>query len=273
MKNTLKDRLRNTTKKQRVMALGLIAAAVLGTGGTVYYQKIQAEQAIVAQNAKEQAAKEKAKKQEEANKKQAKKELVEKAERAVQYLEDHQEKGNIAPAQEAVDKVEESEVKAEFQKRIDAVKAAIEVKEARAKDLAEAERLVKVLEDKQVSENVQPAQDAVNKVFDAAQKEKLQHRIDLVKAAIAQREAQATAQAQQSQASPGQTTPAETGGQGGSYYQAPAEQPSGGYTGGQGSYTPPAPNYPAANQPEDPAQRQQNVNQGEDDANNRTYNY
>lgn len=155
-------------------------------------------------------------------------ELVKAAEAAVKKLEQDQVNENVQPAQDAVTALKTGATKDKLQKRIDLVKLNMAHVAEQARLLAESERLVKQLEDNQVNEHVQPAQDTVDRLANADQKAGLQHRIDLVKQAIAAREAEAAAQAQAAQtAAAGQVA------QGSGYtnpqgpYQAPVQTGNG----------------------------------------------
>lgn len=94
------------------------------------------------------------------------------------------------------EKKKEEAKKAEEEKKKEEARKAEEAK----KLLENAETSVKNLEANQVSENIAGAEESVNKITDPTKKEEFQHRIDLVKNAISQREEEARKQGQAEQA-------------------------------------------------------------------------
>lgn len=259
-----------SSTKQRVLAGAGLSALVLVFAGGLYLSQptstkaeaTKAEQSMTSSVSSTSSSSTKPSIDKEV-------ELVKEAEKAVVRLEKNQIKENLEPAQKAVDVLKKGETKDKLQKRIDLVKLNMAHKAEQARLLAEAERLVKHLEDNQVNENVQPAQDEVDKVRDVDKKAALQHRIELVKQAIAAREAEAAAQAaaqaaqaQQSGYTQGQDVT----------YQAPVQ-----------TYQTPAPSQgtsysPPAGQPGQPAGYHDGggvstdtLNQQVDDANSKTY--
>lgn len=191
MKQTFTDTLR---QHKKAVTLGAAAAVLVLAGGGYALSQNQGtspqSEAKIVMKPKNSSRDNKA---EEANA------LLDEAEKKVTILEKNPITENVKPAQTATDKVADTVKKAAFQKRIDAAKQTIATKEAQAKNLAEAERLVKALEDHQVVENVPPAQSATDKVADEGKKGQLQARINAVTHAIqvrAEVEAQAAAQAE-----------------------------------------------------------------------------
>lgn len=226
MKYTFTDRINQHKKAVTAGAAALIL--ILGGGGYALSQA-QAKQAAQAQEQaavkKAQEAKEAAKKEEEAKEK-ARQALIDAAIELVTYLEKNQETKHVQPAQDAVDKLETGGQKDALKRRIDLVKLNIAHKEEQARLLADANSKVGYLENNQLTEHVQPAQDAVDKLKAGEQKDALQHRIELVKQAIAVREAEAQAQAAaEAQAQAAATQAAQQSAQ---TYQAPSGN-GGGY--------------------------------------------
>ncbi|MBM7635449.1 hypothetical protein [Streptococcus saliviloxodontae] len=112
---------------------------------------------------------------------------IKEAQTAVKYLEDHQTRDNIAPAQEATNRVSDSGTVANLENRINAVQNAINIREAQT--------AVKRLEDHQTRDNIAPAQEATNRVSDSGTIANLENRINAVQNAISIREAEAQAEA------------------------------------------------------------------------------
>lgn len=265
-----------SSTKQRVLAGAGVSALALAIAGGLYLSQPTETKAVEATKVeKTTTSSSSTTTQSSSVDKEA--ELVKAAEKAVVRLEKNQIKENLEPAQKAVDVLRKGDAKDKLQKRIDLVKLNMAHKAEQARLLAEAEQLVKQLEDNQVNENVQPAQDAVNKVGDADKKGALQHRIDLVKQAIAVREAEARAQAEaqalaEAEAQAQQTAQAQVSAGG---YVAPAQT-----TGAAGAaYTPPAPadggstyvgGYPSA---DDIARIQQQLDDAAQKASTGTYDY
>ncbi|MBF0779366.1 hypothetical protein [Streptococcus cuniculi] len=264
----MKEQLKAIFKNKKGMT-GLVAGiVVLGTGGYVLSQpgtKPTSTPKVEQSTSSSSVDKED--------------ELMKKAEKAVKLLEDNQVKENVSPAETAVKGLKAGDSKDKLTKRIDAVKVNMAKKEAEAELAKEAEAAVAKLEAEQVDGNIQPAQTATDKVVDKATKGKLQHRINLVKDAIAARAAQAVAQAKaeeearaaaeaqaQQAAAQQQAQVQET-----PSYQAPAQAPA--QTTG-GDYTPPA--QAPAQQPQQSLtqdQRQQQLNDADANFNNGTYDY
>ncbi|MBF0779282.1 hypothetical protein [Streptococcus cuniculi] len=261
----MKEQIQAIFKNKKVIA-GLVAGVVvLGTGGYV-----------LSQPASKPASAPKVEQGTSSSSVDKEAELMKKAEKAVKLLEDNQVKENVSPAETAVKGLKAGDSKDKLTKRIDAVKANMAKKEAEAKLAKDAEAAVAKLEAEQVDGNIQPAQTATDKVVDKTTKGKLQHRINLVKDAIAARAAQAAAQAQaqaQAQAEEEARAAAEAQAvqqaqvQEQPAYQAPAQT-----TGGD--YTPPA--QALAQQPQQKLTQDQ-IQQQVDDAaanfNNGTYDY
>lgn len=272
MKKTVLDTLKQTTKTQRMLA-GTGLALVLLTGGffltrpsTKTASTPKTTQSSLSSSVDKETA------------------LTKKAEEAVKLLEDNPVKENVSTAETAVKALKDGDTKDKLMKRVDTVKTALTKKEAEVKLAKEAEEAVSALEKDQVNEKVTPAQTAVDKVTNKDQKDKLQHRINLVKSAMdtkaqqvaqaqaeeAARAAQAAAEAQAQQdaaqaqahfqeAQPVYETPAQTGGEA----QAPAQ-----------TYTPPAPAVPQAPQQTlTQEQRQQQLNDADANFNSGTYDY
>ncbi len=240
MKKTLLDTLKQTTKRQRILA-GTGLALVLLTGGF-----------FLAQPSTKTASVSKMTQTTSSSSVDKEATLMEKAEKAVKLLEDNQVKENVSTAETAVKALKDGDTKDKLTKRVETVKTALAKKETEARLAKEAEEAVSALEKDQVNEKVTLAQTAVDKVTAKDQKDKLQHRLNLVKSAMdtraqqaaqaqaeeAARAAQAAAEAQQAAAQaqvpqPAYEAPAQTGGE----VAAPAQD-----------YTPPAPVVPQAPQ-------------------------
>lgn len=252
-----------STTKQRVLAGAGVSALVLAIVGGLYIGQPTETKAVEATKVeKTTTSSSSTTTQSSSVDKEA--EMVKVAEEAVKQLEDNQADENVKPAEDAVNALKAGETKDKLQQRIDLVKLNMAHVAEQARLLADAERLVKQLEDNQVNDNVQPAQDAVDKVGNADNKTALQHRIDLVKQAIASRDAQAAQAAAQAQ----QASQATTGGDAGGGYVAPVQDAG-------ASYTPPAGGYNTPDTPLTPAQRQQQADDAEQRASdpNRVWDY
>lgn len=218
-----------STTKQRVLVGASVSALVLAIAGGLYIGQPTETKAVEATKVeKTTTSSSSTTTQSSSVDKEA--ELAKTAEEAVKKLEKNQVNENVKPAEDAVKALKAGDTKDKLQKRIDLVKLNMAHVAEQARLLADAERLVKQLEDNQVNDNVQPAQDAVDKVGNADNKTALQHRIDLVKQAIASRDAQAAQAAAQAQ----QASQATTGGDTGGGYVASAQDAG-------ASYTPPTP--------------------------------
>lgn len=260
MKKSIKDIIKMSTTKQRVVVGASVSALALAIAGGLYIGQPTETKAVEATKVeKTTTSSSSTTTQSSSVDKEA--EMVKVAEEAVKKLEKNQVNENVKPAEDAVKALKAGDTKDKLQKRIDLVKLNMAHVAEQARLLADAERLVKQLEDNQVNDNVQPAQDAVDKVGNADNKTALQHRIDLVKQAIASRDAQAAqaaaqaAQAQQAQQS-AQAGVTASGG-----YVAPAQDAG-------ASYTPPAPagggaTYVGVPSAEDKAQMIQQINDAE----------
>ena len=152
---------------------------------------------------KEKTEKEKKEKEqkEKAEKEKKEKEQKEKAEKEKKEKE-QKEKAEKEKKEKEQKEAEEKEKKEKEQKEAEEKeKKEKEQKEAEeAKKTNEAEQAVQVLEGNQVTENVAPAQTAVEQVTDPTAKANFVHRIELVQNAInvrAQQAAEASQQAQQ----------------------------------------------------------------------------
>ena len=152
---------------------------------------------------KEKAEKEKKEKEqkEKAEKEKKEKEQKEKAEKEKKEKE-QKEKAEKEKKEKEQKEAEEKEKKEKEQKEAEEKeKKEKEQKEAEeAKKTNEAEQAVQALEGNQVTENVAPAQTAVEQVTDPTAKANFVHRIELVQNAInvrAQQAAEASQQAQQ----------------------------------------------------------------------------
>ena len=151
---------------------------------------------------KEKTEKEKKEKEqkEKAEKEKKEKEQKEKAEKEKKEKE-QKEKAEKEKKEKEQKEAEEKEKKEKEQKEAEEAKKEKEQKEAEeAKKTNEAEQAVQVLEGNQVTENVAPAQTAVEQVTDPTAKANFVHRIELVQNAInvrAQQAAEASQQAQQ----------------------------------------------------------------------------
>lgn len=247
-----------STTKQRALAGAGVSALVLAIAGGLYVAQPTETKAVEATKVEKTSASSSTTSSTTSSSVDKEAELVKVAEEAVNQLEKNQVNENVKPAEDAVKALKAGDAKDKLQKRIDLVKLNMAHVAEQARLLAESERLVKQLEDNQVNENVQPAQDAVDKVGDADKKAALQHRIDLVKQAIATREAEAAAQAAAQAAATAQAQQAAqattTGGDVSGGYVAPAQSTSG----DTGSYTPPTPaGGGTQDTPLTPAQRQQ----------------
>ncbi|MCQ8264806.1 hypothetical protein NF419_02550 [Streptococcus suis] len=229
MKKSIKDIIKMSTTKQRVLVGASVSALVLAIAGGLYIGQPTETKAVEATKVeKTTTSSSSTTTQSSSVDKEA--ELAKTAEEAVKKLEKNQVNENVKPAEDAVKALKAGDTKDKLQKRIDLVKLNMAHVAEQARLLADAERLVKQLEDNQVNDNVQPAQDAVDKVGNADNKTALQHRIDLVKQAIASRDAQAAQAAAQAQ----QASQATTGGDTGGGYVASAQDAG-------ASYTPPTP--------------------------------
>ncbi|QXW96576.1 hypothetical protein LPB404_09180 [Streptococcus rubneri] len=166
-------------------------------------QKEKAEKEKKEKEQKEKAEKEKKEKEqkEKAEKEKKEKEQKEKAEKEKKEKE-QKEKAEKEKKEKEQKEAEEKEKKEKEQKEAEEKeKKEKEQKEAEeAKKTNEAEQAVQALEGNQVTENVAPAQTAVEQVTDPTAKANFVHRIELVQNAInvrAQQAAEASQQAQQ----------------------------------------------------------------------------
>lgn len=128
-------------KSAKTISVVLLSSVVLAacsnnskttSSSTSYEQKIKK---LEKQKKKLQAQVE----AQEKAKAEAEKKLKEEAETATKNLENNQTNENVTPAQTAVDKITDQQLKASFQDRIDAVKNAISQREEQAKITAEQE--------------------------------------------------------------------------------------------------------------------------------------
>ncbi|HFI0149768.1 TPA: hypothetical protein ACGO3A_001314 [Streptococcus suis] len=233
MKKSMKDIIKMSTTKQRVVVGASVSALALAIAGGLYISQPTETKAVEATKVeKTTTSSSSTTTQSSSVDKEA--ELAKAAEEAVKKLEKNQVDENVKPAEEAVKALKAGDTKDKLQKRIDLVKLNMAHVAEQARLLADAERLVKQLEDNQVNDNVQPAQDAVDKVGDADKKAALQHRIELVKQAIAAREAEAAAQAAAQAATAQAQQSAQAGATASGGYVAPAQDAG-------ASYTPPTP--------------------------------
>lgn len=119
----------------------------------------------------------------------------EKAEAALRLLETQKNEDNIKKAQDLINQVQDGQTRKRLQKRLDDFKIAMVLDQ----QITSAEEAVKQLETTQTEENVQKAQDLVDKVKKQEAKAALQKRIDAVKAALAVQTQQTTTLAADSQ--------------------------------------------------------------------------
>ena len=152
---------------------------------------------------KEKAEKEKKEKEqkEKAEKEKKEKEQKEKAEKEKKEKEQKEKAEKEKKEKEQKEKAEKEKKEKEQKEAEEKEKKEKEQKEAEeAKKTNEAEQAVQALEGNQVTENVAPAQTAVEQVTDPTAKANFVHRIELVQNAInvrAQQAAEASQQAQQ----------------------------------------------------------------------------
>ena len=152
---------------------------------------------------KEKAEKEKKEKEqkEKAEKEKKEKEQKEKAEKQKKEKEQKEKAEKEKKEKEQKEKAEKEKKEKEQKEAEEKEKKEKEQKEAEeAKKTNEAEQAVQALEGNQVTENVAPAQTAVEQVTDPTAKANFVHRIELVQNAInvrAQQAAEASQQAQQ----------------------------------------------------------------------------
>ncbi|WP_164683513.1 hypothetical protein [Streptococcus hyointestinalis] len=127
-------------KSTKMISVALLSSVVLAacsdnsktTNSSTYEQKIKK---LEKQQRKLQAQVE----AQEKAKAEAEKRLKDEAETATKNLEDNQTNNNVTPAQTAVDKITDQQLKASFQNRINAVKNAISQREEQARIAAEQE--------------------------------------------------------------------------------------------------------------------------------------
>ena len=166
-------------------------------------QKEKAEKEKKEKEQKEKAEKEKKEKEqkEKAEKEKKEKEQKEKAEKEKKEKEQKEKAEKEKKEKEQKEKAEKEKKEKEQKEAEEKEKKEKEQKEAEeAKKTNEAEQAVQALEGNQVTENVAPAQTAVEQVTDPTAKANFVHRIELVQNAInvrAQQAAEASQQAQQ----------------------------------------------------------------------------
>ncbi|MGT2964882.1 excalibur calcium-binding domain-containing protein [Streptococcus acidominimus] len=137
------------------------------------------------------------------------------AEKAVIDLEKALAKDKIETTKQQVEKLSDQTKKNDLLNRIQKVQEQIAQKEKTEKALAEAEKVVKNLEDNQTKENSETASQQVQGLPDSEQKSTLLNRIAAVNQAITQKEEQAAAEqaakeaaSRETQATPAPAAPA-----------------------------------------------------------------